>query len=393
MQGFKGNIVLFPHVGSGNHGCEAIVRTTIELLGKDNSFILFSDDIEEDRKYIKNFNHLILTPRKKIKRCSFKYLKAVFYRYILRRNDVYDVLAFDPVISSCSKGDILLSIGGDNYCYGDNNYLYLVNYYARKNGCKTVLWSCSIGKENLTDRMRQDLIDYDLIIARESISYENLKKINSNTVLVPDPAFVLQKSESILPLALDSRPYIGINISPMIKSKETINGITIKNYEYLIRKILSETDFNIALIPHVVKKNSDDRIAINEVLEHFSEENRIYIIDDQNCRQLKEVISKCVFFIGARTHATIAAYSTYVPTLVVGYSVKAKGIAKDLFGTYEKYVLPVQDLKKENDLYESFCTLWYKRDEIKEHLKLFMPQYIKSIYKITEVLEKGLAKK
>ena len=51
-------------------------------------------------------------------------------------------------------------------------------------------------------------------------------------------------------------------------------------------------------------------------------------------------------FIGARTHATIAAYSSCVPTLVVGYSIKARGIAKDLFGTDEGYVLPVQALAK-----------------------------------------------
>lgn len=55
-------------------------------------------------------------------------------------------------------------------------------------------------------------------------------------------------------------------------------------------------------------------------------------------------------FIGARTHATIAAYSSLVPTLVVGYSVKARGIARDLFGTEKNYVLPVQLLRKEEDL-------------------------------------------
>ncbi len=51
-----------------------------------------------------------------------------------------------------------------------------------------------------------------------------------------------------------------------------------------------------------------------------------------------------------RTHATIAAYSTGVPTLVVGYSVKARGIARDLFGTEDGYVLPVQQLKESDEL-------------------------------------------
>ena len=54
--------------------------------------------------------------------------------------------------------------------------------------------------------------------------------------------------------------------------------------------------------------------------------------------QYKGYIARMRFFIGARTHATIAAYSNCVPTLVLGYSVKSKGIAKDLFGE-EKLVI------------------------------------------------------
>ena len=51
------------------------------------------------------------------------------------------------------------------------------------------------------------------------------------------------------------------------------------------------------------------------------------MIQDDNCMVIKGYISRCELFIGARTHATIAAYSTGVPTLVLGYSVKARGIA------------------------------------------------------------------
>ena len=71
------------------------------------------------------------------------------------------------------------------------------------------------------------------------------------------------------------------------------------------------------------------------------------MIEDHTCEELKGYIARCRMFIGARTHATIAAYSSLVPTLVVGYSVKARGIARDLFGTEKNYVLPVQLLRKE----------------------------------------------
>ncbi len=36
-----------------------------------------------------------------------------------------------------------------------------------------------------------------------------------------------------------------------------------------------------------------------------------------------------------------------IPTLVVGYSVKARGITRDLFGDEEQYSLSVQRLKKQ----------------------------------------------
>lgn len=43
------NIIMYPHGGSGNRGCEAIVRGTNKLLDLKTS-VLFSSRIEEDKK-------------------------------------------------------------------------------------------------------------------------------------------------------------------------------------------------------------------------------------------------------------------------------------------------------------------------------------------------------
>ena len=93
--------------------------------------------------------------------------------------------------------------------------------------------------------------------------------------------------------------------------------------------------------------------------------------------KIKYVISKCRAFIGARTHATIAAYSSMVPTLVVGYSVKAKGIAQDIFGTWENYVLPVQTLLSPEELIGAFEWMMEREDEIRTQLQKVMPDYCK----------------
>ena len=43
-------IFLYAHGGSGNHGCEAIVRSTIKIL-KNQNVVLISSKPEEDKKY------------------------------------------------------------------------------------------------------------------------------------------------------------------------------------------------------------------------------------------------------------------------------------------------------------------------------------------------------
>ena len=125
-------------------------------------------------------------------------------------------------------------------------------------------------------------------------------------------------------------------MSPLVIGKEKKPGIVYENFANMIYWILEHTDCSVALIPHVVWKDNDDRTALKQIHEKFKDTNRVLMIDDCNCMQLKGHISRCRFFIGARTHATIAAYSTCVPTLALGYSIKARGIATDIFGTEKK---------------------------------------------------------
>ena len=143
----------------------------------------------------------------------------------------------------------------------------------------------------------------------------------------------------------------------MVQALEKTPGITMKNYNNFIEFILRNTHQNVALIPHVVWKNNDDRKILKELYEIHKYTGRVVLLNDMPAEKLKGYISKCSFFVGARTHSTIAAYSSNIPTLVIGYSVKSKGIAKDLFGTYKGYVLPVQKLASENSLVDAYMRI------------------------------------
>ncbi|SDB06741.1 polysaccharide pyruvyl transferase family protein [Eubacterium oxidoreducens] len=381
------NIVLFPHGGSGNHGCEALVRTTAGLMNKYPGQV-FSDRPEEDYRYIGEDLIEIHKSKKTISRLSSEYVKGFIGTRIKKNPLAFDEIGYQPVIDACNQDTLLLSIGGDNYCYGDNDYLYMVNRIVRAKGTKTVLWGCSIGPENLTDKMREDLKGYDMIVTRESLSYENLKQINPNTVLCADPAFTMEMQEAVIPDGLGNNPYICINVSPMIQSKEAKEGITLANYRTLMQGILDHTNFDIALLPHVVWEANDDRKPLMQLYEEYKDSGRIYMIEDQNCLQLKSIISKSEVTVAARTHASVAAYSTAVPTLVVGYSIKARGIAKDLFGTEEGYVIPVQSLDQEEDLYQAFVQILNRKEEIRDHLTKILPEYVKRARSAAELVWK-----
>lgn len=274
---------------------------------------------------------------------------------------------------------LYMSVGGDMYCYDvSRKEAILANRTFNRAGARTVLWGCSIEPDLLKDpETVEDMKRYALITPRESITKKALNDagIIDNVKLFPDPAFALKPREIPLPDGFEENRTIGINISPMIVSHEKEAGIAIANYKKLIDYILQTSDNSVALIPHVIWKNNDDRLTLAELYKGYEDNARVLLFPDMPCQNIKYVISRCRAFIGARTHATIAAYSSGVPTLVVGYSVKALGIARDLFGSEEKYVLPVQSLQDSGELIDAYGWLMENEQTIRTRLKEIMPAY------------------
>lgn len=381
-------IVLYPHGGSGNHGCEALVRSTCKII-KSNNVFLATRAKNEDTKYSLDEICSLINEHSHISKKSIAYIKAAINYHIFKDKDAFESITYKSITKCVKKSGVALSIGGDNYCYGVPTYIYIINRLLRKQGTPTVLWGCSIEPSSIDDEMIKDLKSYALIIARESITYEAMVKAGIHNVkLLPDPAFQLDRVDLELPDGFVEGNTVGINLSPMVMDCENGDNITFKNYEKLIEHILATSDMQIALIPHVVWAENDDRVPLRMLFEKYKHTGRVVMIEDHNCMELKGYIARCRFMIAARTHASIAAYSTCVPTLVVGYSVKAKGIAKDIFGTYDNYVLPVQSLSKEEDLTNAFDWIYQREEQIRTHLQTMMPEYRERAMLIGEELKK-----
>ena len=375
----------YSHGGCENHGCEAIVRTLSAMIKEacpESTIKLYTLDAQSDKSgdlpnidESEEFNYirpvLKTTTAQKIKlsllsRKSQKLADEYFYSLSCRN-------------SSLKKNDIYISVGGDNYCYGDGHAAVAINRELKKLGKKTVLWGCSIGEDNLTDDKIKDLKTFDLIVTRETLTFETLKNhgIDKNTVLYPDPAFTLDVDENAAELFEIKEGSIGFNISTMVENLSDSVDTFEKTCADFIKELLNRTDKNIVLIPHVTRKIWGDLEPLQFLANYFRDNNRVQLIPSTlTAAQYKSIISRCDMFIGARTHATIAAYSTCVPTLVIGYSVKSRGIAKDIFGTDEGLVIPVSeitDVKKMIQAYEDFLK---KKESYRKHLEEFMPSYI-----------------
>lgn len=373
-------INLYSHGGSGNHGCEAIVRSTVGML--EDNINLYSQAPEQDISYgLDKICNIKPDLNFAVKKGSVSWFSGKIATKITGNIDLEIRHKRKELLSNVHKGDLYLSIGGDNYCYEGTEILSAVNRNLKRRQVKTILWGCSVTPELLTKpSISKDLASYDLIVARESISYNALAKINANTILASDPAFTLERVDLPLPEKWEENNMIGINASPLILHSAKEENIAFEAYCRLIREILENTSYSIVLIPHVVWKENDDRIPLKKLYNKYADSKRIIMLDDHNCMEMKGYIARCRMFIGARTHATIAAYSSNVPTLVLGYSVKACGIAKDLFGTDSQYVIPVQRMTDTNELVDGFRWLSANENRIRNYLEEKMPAYIKNAY-------------
>ena len=378
---------LYGHGGSSNHGCEAIVRSTVGILGGEIELLSYHP--EQDRPYgVDQICRVTEDTDTPLNRGSLNWLLSSLETKLTGKYDRYFRYTKEKLLSRAARGDVFLSIGGDNYCYPGTEHLAAINRNLRKKGVKTVLWGCSVEPGLLENPVvAEDLGGFDLITAREAISYEALKAVNPNTVLVADPAFTLERRDLPLPDGWVEGKMVGINASPLIFTSGD-GKLVMEAYRNLIRRILDTTDLNVVLVPHVVWESNDDRKVLAPLHEEFRSTGRVILLDDHNCTELKGYIARCRMFIGARTHSTIAAYSQCVPTLVLGYSVKSRGIARDLFGSEEHYVIPVQGMTDPRALADGFDWLLKNENDIRVHLEKTMPGYKKQAYNALDALKK-----
>jgi polysaccharide pyruvyl transferase WcaK-like protein/coenzyme F420-reducing hydrogenase beta subunit len=374
-------ILIYQHGGSGNHGCEALARSTVQLLRQaqpECHIELYSYRKGDDEKYLQDLQGLHISGLRHLPGMYSPHnLRYHWQKRVLHDENASKVPLNPQFCRAVDEADLVVAIGGDNYCYNQGRGYWAQDRYIKKQGKPYMLLGASVEPRDLPGQLSRHLRLFDLIIAREPLSFAALWESGlANTVHCPDPGFLLEAENTPLPAAFTPQNTVGINLSPLITKSERKTDITIDNCRTLINFILDNTDMPVALIPHVIWPGNDDRNILYQLKQEFSSEKRIMMIEDHGARELKYIISQLRYFVGARTHATIAAYSSCVPTLALGYSVKARGIARDIFGeSGEQYLLDVRELKEPDQLAQAFVLLMEREQELKTALTDIMPAY------------------
>ncbi|WP_413853872.1 polysaccharide pyruvyl transferase family protein, partial [Candidatus Ruminimicrobium bovinum] len=375
-----------------NMGSNMLLRGIVQIVkNTDVEFIAISsaDISQKESLNIPFVNKYIPRKSKWIKNYFIRKIFTVAYK-IFGINLFLEKTKNYSLYNEFKNFDLIVLVAADNYDYNKkkNPLDEMISYISKlRNKPKIILYDFSINKENITQYLKESIKKVDFLTTRDSLSFENLNEIKetkNKLFLTHDPAFVVKPKK--IEINIDwTKNYVGLNISSMVLNK---NENVLDTYYKLIEQILSYKYLNILLIPHVMKQQ--DLKGLKILYEKYKNTGRVFLIDNENFTgpQLKYIISKCRFFVGARTHATIAAYSSCVPTLVLGYSIKSLGIAKDLFGTYEKYVVKLDEISNnKNLLADSFKWIYENEENIKKHLISVMPKYIENASSVGKIIK------
>ena len=363
---------LFILAGNGpytNRGCEAIVRGTTKILRehfRDPRFLCLSHVQSEEqfrRQCQKEYDPAIthhhshrLSKREALQ--EFWKPETWLYAYRSLFNPAalkYQV--YRDMLPHLDDAAAVLSVGGDNYSldYGVPKLFTGLDDIVLEKKKPLAIWGASVGPFGTMPEyegyMSHHLQEVPGIFARESITIDYLKSIGvtENVYPVADPAFLMdpvkpEGIEDVLPLDEEA---IGLNLSPLMAKYVTGGdlGAWIDIAASIIEGMAKRTEMLVYLIPHVTNPGSNDHEFMQRALSLIEDRNgNITLVSPEyNAAEIKWIISQMTFFAGARTHSTIAALSSGVPTLSFAYSIKAQGINRDLFG-HTDYCLEPTDL-------------------------------------------------
>lgn len=331
-----------------NRGCEAIELSTREILSETISDVTYSVvpfTVGDPREAVEGDGSVrrIKPPDFTVSRFSRQWVQWQVARRLDTAKEYRALVGcYDATFDAVGPVDAVLSVGGDNYSadYGRPSRFWALNEAGRRRGIPVFLWGASVGpfpEGNDTGVARDSLRQTAQIFVRESDSLDYLQSIGvvDNVALVADPAFTLSPKDCAeLDILGEKGECVGVNLSPLYGRYTSMDERAWHAAAArTVSAIADATGRAVALVPHVMLPGQDDDVFLQRIADAVAPGVDMRLLPGTlGAREIKACIAQCGAFVGARTHATIAAFSSHVPTVTLAYSRKAYGINREIFG-------------------------------------------------------------
>jgi len=291
----------------------------------------------------------------------------------------------------------VICIGGDNYSldYGLPDRFFQFDRRVIRNRRPLIYLGVSVGPFSSNRTYEKMAAAHfgrvDAILARESATVDYLRtlSITRNVHLVADPAFLMAAvPPDPTKFCFDRTGFLGVNLSSDVGDKlaqsraiEAERGLTESDtmaasreqvydaYAKVIDRLARESGLNIVFIPHVSGIEHSDFVFMSRIaerMEYLGMQLPYCVPDTLSAPEYKWIISRARVFIGARTHSTLASFSSGVPTISLSYSLKSSGISRDMYGS-DVFCIPGSQVSVER-LVDALRLLLNEESEYREKL-------------------------
>lgn len=230
-----------------------------------------------------------------------------------------------------------------------------------------------------------------LLFVRDAISQANLERMGAwhhHCHLMPDVAFALAPAshEQGIPLlqengvTVSSQPLLGVTLI----NWGAQNHLFTSQHMYetavseAIRFFINEYDGHAVLFSQVTgpSASDDDRIPAQRVKQLLADmETRVTFIGGTPTPEtLKSAYGQMDVFIGSRLHSNIFALSETIPTIMIQYQPKTRGVVQML--GLSSWVIEIENVTGAS-LIKMTQKLWREQHHVRQQLEEIMPSIIK----------------
>ena len=367
-------------INLGNKGCVALSYCSMylidKILGQGNYELYLTDSYETAGQ------HNICISDKEI-----KYKSINLIRYYSKRGLLSGLIHLKATLEAfrvLSKADYVLDIGyGDSFSdiYGKTRFLSIdrIHLFSRWFKRPYVILPQTIGpftNDDIRKKAVKSLEKAEIVMARDKQSFDYTKRITSDSIYLSeyiDVAFFLPFERKVFS---EDYIHVGLNVSSLLWYGGYTGGNQFclkcdykKSMKLVIDYFLSLINVKVHLIPHVVKtkiKEEDDYMVSKTLCEEYNVDRLVLAPPFTTPVEAKNYISGMDFFVGARMHATIAAFSSGVPVVPMAYSRKFNGLFIDTLD-YDR----IADMKEMTDekILSVISNAYYDRDSLRSVIK------------------------